>query len=116
MRHGRVNTNNNAMLALVLLFSATITCCAAPLTVRDKLLTAGSAPSRLLLATATPNSTTEHAHVDGLSYLYTTISQTCDPACLERGNCNAEEGRCECPWGYGGEVPATLGQPGQCDT
>ncbi|KXZ42907.1 hypothetical protein GPECTOR_112g277 [Gonium pectorale] len=27
---------------------------------------------------------------------------SCPAGCTERGNCNAETGRCECPWGYGG--------------
>jgi hypothetical protein len=28
--------------------------------------------------------------------------QACHPECHIRGNCNAEEGRCECPYGYAG--------------
>jgi hypothetical protein len=26
----------------------------------------------------------------------------CAPGCEERGNCNIEEGRCECPYGWAG--------------
>jgi hypothetical protein len=29
----------------------------------------------------------------------------CAKGCEQRGNCNAEEGRCECEFGFGGEHP-----------
>lgn len=33
---------------------------------------------------------------------YKEIKKTCPEGCEKYGNCNHEEGRCECPWAYGG--------------
>ena len=33
----------------------------------------------------------------------TAVGRTCAPGCPAKGNCNLEEGRCECPIGFGGE-------------
>lgn len=31
------------------------------------------------------------------------LDKPCDPGCTARGNCNIEDGRCECPFGYTGD-------------
>ncbi|GIL78577.1 hypothetical protein Vretimale_6191 [Volvox reticuliferus] len=38
----------------------------------------------------------------GLGHLFVPLTRSCHPDCTKRGNCNAEEGRCECPFGYTG--------------
>jgi hypothetical protein len=35
----------------------------------------------------------------------------CHPDCTKRGNCNAAEGRCECPFGLRGEACEQLAFP-----
>ncbi|EFJ41257.1 acetylglucosaminyltransferase [Volvox carteri f. nagariensis] len=49
----------------------------------------------------------------------------CAPGCTDRGNCNAETGDCECPWGYTGQAcevdrmavcRQTPDDPGSCGT
>ncbi|GFR44305.1 hypothetical protein Agub_g5517 [Astrephomene gubernaculifera] len=37
-----------------------------------------------------------------LDHLFVPLNRSCHPDCTKRGNCNAEEGRCECPFGYTG--------------
>lgn len=54
----------------------------------------------------------------GLEHLFVPLKKECAAGCTERGNCNIEEGRCECPWGYGGPtcsealMPACQLEPG----
>jgi hypothetical protein len=36
-------------------------------------------------------------------------NRECPKGCIDRGNCNAERGVCECPWGYDGALPERLG-------
>lgn len=38
----------------------------------------------------------------GLAHLYVQVNKTCDAECTRYGNCNAELGTCECPFGYTG--------------
>ncbi|EFJ39990.1 hypothetical protein VOLCADRAFT_100271 [Volvox carteri f. nagariensis] len=46
---------------------------------------------------------TTATHPDvGLDHLFQPLKLDCHPDCVKRGNCNAEEGRCECPFGYTG--------------
>lgn len=33
---------------------------------------------------------------------YLPLRKECAPGCEKNGNCNIEEGRCECPWGHMG--------------
>jgi hypothetical protein len=39
------------------------------------------------------------------------VRKQCPAGCEKHGNCNFEEGRCECPWGYGGEDCSRLMMP-----
>lgn len=34
---------------------------------------------------------------------YKQLNRTCEPGCYARGNCNAETGGCDCPFGFRGE-------------
>ncbi|GLI67688.1 hypothetical protein VaNZ11_011952 [Volvox africanus] len=43
------------------------------------------------------------SHPDvGLEHIFAPLERACHPDCTKRGNCNAEDGRCECPFGYTG--------------
>ena len=38
------------------------------------------------------------AHAASATGAFQLIEKRCPEGCLEHGNCNIEEGRCECPW------------------
>jgi hypothetical protein len=46
-----------------------------------------------------------------MAELYQRVKKPCPPGCEQHGNCNFEEGRCECPWGYGGDDCSKLMMP-----
>lgn len=43
-----------------------------------------------------------HAHARGVSEA--DVPPSCDPGCPARGNCNVEDGRCECALGFTGTL------------
>ncbi|KAG2431211.1 hypothetical protein HXX76_009739 [Chlamydomonas incerta] len=68
---------------------------------RALLADAAPAPAPGSDAASNPLATPTHPDV-GLDALFVPRNLSCDPRCTERGNCNAEEGTCECPFGYTG--------------
>jgi hypothetical protein len=39
------------------------------------------------------------------------VKKPCPAGCEKNGNCNFEDGRCECPWGYAGDDCSKLMMP-----
>ncbi|PNW73463.1 hypothetical protein CHLRE_14g632823v5 [Chlamydomonas reinhardtii] len=68
---------------------------------RALLADAAAAPSADADTASNPLPTPTHPDV-GLDSIFVPRNLSCDPKCTERGNCNAEEGTCECPFGYTG--------------
>ncbi|KAG2447967.1 hypothetical protein HYH02_006996 [Chlamydomonas schloesseri] len=57
-------------------------------------------------AASNPLASATHPEV-GLDALFVPRNVSCDPRCTARGNCNAEDGTCECPFGYTGPTCET---------
>lgn len=56
----------------------------------------------LKLALGADVASTSSSRLDG-NHPYVPLKRTCPAGCETVGNCNAETGLCECPWGYSGE-------------
>eukprot|EP00955_Chlamydomonas_euryale_P045559 353182-Chlamydomonas_euryale.AAC.51 len=64
----------------------------------------------LLLAAAAAAGAADHASQRGLheEAAGSDVTGPCHPDCTSKGNCNLEDARCECPFGYTGEFSKTF--------
>lgn len=73
--------------------------CATFLLYQSRHICAAVHPSRSVLLDASSARGSEAQSLQERTPLY----KPCARGCEQHGNCNFEEGRCECAWGYGGE-------------